>query len=72
MRDLEESEILDAFVAQTGATEIAPTAQELEELAEVKEANERSEKDRVEVREKLLVARREEQLLKLARGEAAA
>ena len=72
MRDLEESEILDALVAQTGAVEIAPTAQELQELADVKEFKERSEKDRVEVREKLLIERREEQLLKLARGEGAA
>jgi large subunit ribosomal protein MRP49 len=35
----------------------------------MKEFKERSEKDRVEVREKLLKERREQELLKLARGE---
>lgn len=69
IRDQMESEILEALVAKTGAQEIKPTEQELQEMREIAEAKERSEKDRVEVREKLLKVRREEELLKLARGE---
>ena len=68
MRDLGESEILDALVAQTGAEQIKPTVQELQEMEELREFKERSEKDRLEVREKLLKERREALMLKLARG----
>ena len=68
IRDLEESEILDALIAQTGAVVIAPTPQEQLELEEGKEADERSERDRVIVREKLLIERREAKLLELAKG----
>ena len=69
MRDLEESEILDALIAQTGAVVIAPTPQEQLELEEAKEADERSERDRVIVRDKLLIVRREAKLLELAKGQ---
>lgn len=64
-----ESEILDALIEKTGATVMKPTKQELEEIQEIRDFKERSEKDRVEVREKLLNERREQELLKLARGE---
>jgi large subunit ribosomal protein MRP49 len=69
MRDQQESEILAALVKTTGATEIQPTAQEEAEMAEMEEARERSERDRVLMRETLVKARREEELLKIARGE---
>ena len=69
IRDQQESEILEALVKTIGATEIAPTEQEKLEMQEMMEAKERSEKDRVEVREKLLKERREQEMLKLARGE---
>ncbi|KAF1851967.1 uncharacterized protein K460DRAFT_362738 [Cucurbitaria berberidis CBS 394.84] len=69
IRDQQESEILDALVARTGAEQIQPTELELQELKEIEEFKERSEKDRVEVREKLLKERREAEMLKLARGE---
>lgn len=72
MRNLEESEILDALIAQTGALVIAPTPQELQEMQELKEFHEQSEKERVIVREHLLNERREAQLLKLAKGQGAA
>lgn len=67
-----ESEILDQLIEKTGAVVIQPTPQELGELEEIKEFKERAEKDRVDVREKLMKERREEELLRLARGEAAA
>lgn len=38
-------------------------------MAELAEQEERSERDRVEVREKLMKVRREEELLRMARGE---
>lgn len=41
-------------------------------MQEIEEFKERAEGDRVEVREKLMKARREEDLLKLARGEISA
>jgi large subunit ribosomal protein MRP49 len=69
IRDQQESEILEALVKQTGATEIQPTEQETQEMAELAEFKERSEKDRVFVREGLLRERREAELLKVARGE---
>ncbi|KAF2036162.1 hypothetical protein EK21DRAFT_52887, partial [Setomelanomma holmii] len=69
IRDQDQSEILEALVKTIGATEIQPTEQERAEMQEMKEFKERSEKDRVEVREKLLKERREQELLKLARGE---
>ncbi|KAF1962952.1 hypothetical protein CC80DRAFT_461416 [Byssothecium circinans] len=69
---LNESAILDKVIEKTGATVIEPTEEELEQMDEIREFKERSEKDRVEVREKLMKERREQELLKLARGEAAA
>lgn len=69
IRDKQESEILRALIEKTGATELQPTEQEVQEMAELAEQRERSEKDRVEVREKLLKERREAELLRLARGE---
>ena len=64
-----ESEILEALVARTGAQAIEPTEQELAEMQEIAEAKERSEADRVQVREYVMKQRREEEMLKLARGE---
>lgn len=69
IRNKHESEILDLLVEKTGAVQLQPTEQELEEQREVAEFKIRSEQDRVDVREKLVKQRREEQLLKLARGE---
>ncbi|KAH7382162.1 CI-B8 domain-containing protein [Pyrenochaeta sp. MPI-SDFR-AT-0127] len=69
IRDQQENEILDALLKSTGAEEIKPTPQELQEMQELADFKERSEKDRIEVREKLLKERREAELLKLARGE---
>jgi large subunit ribosomal protein MRP49 len=69
MRDQMEKEILEAFVAKTGAQELKPTEQELAEMRELEDQKVRSEADRVLVREKLLKERREAELLKLARGE---
>lgn len=71
IRDMEQSEILDALIKTIKVEEIKPTEQEKEELRDMAEQKERSEKDRVEVREKLLKERREQELLKLARGEVA-
>ncbi|KAF2689754.1 hypothetical protein K458DRAFT_414006 [Lentithecium fluviatile CBS 122367] len=68
IRRKHESEILDLLIEHTGATPIPATEQELEEQAEIAEFKERSEKDRVEVRDKLMRVRREEELLRLARG----
>lgn len=51
---------------------LEPSEQELQELAEQKEFEERSEKDRVMVKEKLEKVRREQELLRLARGEGVA
>jgi large subunit ribosomal protein MRP49 len=69
LRIVQESEILAQLIARTGATVLKATPEEIEELAEIEEFKERSEKDRVEVREKLAAKRREEEMLKLARGE---
>jgi len=65
----QESEILDLLIQKTGATPIQATPQELEEQNEIAEFKMKSEKDRVEVRDKLTRVRREEELLRLARGE---
>jgi large subunit ribosomal protein MRP49 len=69
IRDMQESEILDALVKTINVEQIQPTEQEQLELREMAEQSERSERDRTEVREKLLKERREQELLKLARGE---
>ncbi|KAF2730510.1 50S ribosomal protein Mrp49 [Polyplosphaeria fusca] len=66
-----ESAILQELIAKTGATVLKPTAEEEEELRDMAEFQGRSEKDRVEVRDKLMAQRREEELLRLARGEIA-
>jgi large subunit ribosomal protein MRP49 len=69
LRMVQESEILAQLIARTGATVLKATPEEKAELAEIEEFKERSEKDRVEVRDKLAAKRREEEMLKLARGE---
>jgi large subunit ribosomal protein MRP49 len=69
IKDTNELEILAQLVSRTGATEIKATEEEEAEMNEIKEFNVRREKDRVEVREKLVKERREEELLRLARGE---
>ncbi|KAJ4297933.1 hypothetical protein N0V90_005832 [Kalmusia sp. IMI 367209] len=66
-----ESEILDALLEHTGATVLQAPPAEVEEMREIEEFKERAEKDRVDVREKLMKERREQELLRLARGEAA-
>ncbi|KAF2651950.1 hypothetical protein K491DRAFT_696012 [Lophiostoma macrostomum CBS 122681] len=72
IKSADELDILAQLVSRTGATEIKATPEEAAEMAEIKEFNVRREKDRVEVREKLAKERREEELLRLARGEVSA
>lgn len=67
-----ESEILAQLVSRTNAQEIKATEEEEMEMAEIEEFKARSEKDRQDVKEKLTKERKEEELMKLARGEAAA
>jgi large subunit ribosomal protein MRP49 len=69
IRSTDESEILAQLVSRTNAMELKPTEQEEAELEELKEFKARSEADRALVREKFLKERREQELLKLARGE---
>jgi large subunit ribosomal protein MRP49 len=72
IRDMQESEILDALVKTIDVEQIQPTEQEQAELRDMEEQMERSERDRTEVREKLLKERREQELLRMARGEVTA
>ncbi|KAF1978237.1 hypothetical protein BU23DRAFT_587197 [Bimuria novae-zelandiae CBS 107.79] len=69
IKTLHESEILDLLVEKTGAVVLRTPPEEAQEMEEFKEFEVRAEKDRIEVRERLLRERREAQLLKLARGE---
>lgn len=69
IKSKDESQILELLIAKTGATVIKASPEELAELEEIKEFKAKAEKDRVEVREKLLAERREEELLRMARGE---
>jgi large subunit ribosomal protein MRP49 len=69
IRMTHHSEILAQLVSRTNATELQPTEQELLELEEMKEFKAKSEADRTLVREKLNKERREQELLRLARGE---
>ncbi|KAF1836904.1 hypothetical protein BDW02DRAFT_566669 [Decorospora gaudefroyi] len=68
MRDHDQREILEALVEKTGAQELQATEQELAEMREVEEQKAKSEADRVIVLEKLLEARREAEMMRLARG----
>jgi len=70
IRDLQESQILEALVKTLGAEELAPTEQDEAEMKILAERKERSDADRVLMRETLLRQRREAEMLKLARGEA--
>lgn len=69
---IHESEILAQLVSRTGAEELKATEEEEAELRDIEEFKARSEKDRVDVRDKLVKERREQELLRLARGEVAA
>jgi large subunit ribosomal protein MRP49 len=69
IRMVAESEILAHLVSRTGAEEIKATEEEEAELVELADSKGRRDKDRVEVLEKLTKARREAELLRLARGE---
>ncbi|KAL5118932.1 hypothetical protein ACEQ8H_003061 [Pleosporales sp. CAS-2024a] len=71
MRNLNEEEILEALVKTVGGTAIEPTEEEREQLRDLAARKEVSDKDRAEVREKLVKERREQELLRLARGEMA-
>ena len=71
IKGIEELEILAQLVSRTGATEIQATEEEEKEMAEISEFNVRRDKDRQEVREKLVKERRDAELLRLARGEVA-
>ncbi|KAI8935024.1 hypothetical protein NX059_008688 [Plenodomus lindquistii] len=70
IKDQQEGEILEALLKTVpGIQEVTPLEEELEKMRELKEQEERSEKDRVLMRETLMKERREQELLKLARGE---
>lgn len=69
IKAVHQSEILAQLVSRTNAVELKPTEQEEMELEEMEEFKARSEADRALVKEKFLKARREQELLKLARGE---
>ncbi|KAF2272855.1 uncharacterized protein EI97DRAFT_425605 [Westerdykella ornata] len=69
IRMVHESEILAQLVSRTNAEELQPTEEEVRELAEMAEFKARSEADRVIVRERFLKERKEQELLRLARGE---
>ncbi|KAF2107299.1 hypothetical protein BDV96DRAFT_303931 [Lophiotrema nucula] len=69
MKLVPESQILEELIDKTGAELIHPTEEEHEQLRDIADYKVRAEADRVEVREKLTKQRREEELLRLARGE---
>ncbi|ORY18834.1 hypothetical protein BCR34DRAFT_553577 [Clohesyomyces aquaticus] len=69
IRMIAESQILAELIRVTKAEVIEATEQEKEEVREIEEFKERSEADRQLVREKFVAGRREEELLRLARGE---
>jgi large subunit ribosomal protein MRP49 len=69
---LSESQILELLVEKTNPTVLEMTEEETQQWADIEEFKIRSEKDRQEVSEKLFKIRREEELLRMARGEAAA
>ncbi|KAF2263183.1 hypothetical protein CC78DRAFT_497197 [Lojkania enalia] len=69
MKMIPESQILEELIEKTGATIIEPSEQELQEMKDIADFKVRSEGDRVQVREHLMKQRREEELLRLARGE---
>ncbi|KAF2847147.1 hypothetical protein T440DRAFT_471251 [Plenodomus tracheiphilus IPT5] len=71
IRDQQEGEILEAFVKTLECEEVKPSPEEEQQMRDLKEQEERSEQDRVLMRETLLKERREAEMLKLARGEAA-
>ncbi|KAH6618898.1 hypothetical protein C7974DRAFT_416237 [Boeremia exigua] len=70
IRDQHHTEILDALLAKLPESQIIrPTPEDEEKMAEMAQMDERSEADRAMVKEVFLKQRREEELLKLARGE---
>lgn len=69
IRMVHESEILAQLVSRTNAQELEPTEEEKLELAEMEESKARSEVDRQIVKERFLKERKEQELLRLARGE---
>lgn len=64
---MNESEILEALIEKTGAVKLQPPPEEVEEQAAIDEWNVKAEKDRTRVRDNLIKARREEELLKIAK-----
>ncbi|RMZ71275.1 50S ribosomal mrp49 [Pyrenophora seminiperda CCB06] len=69
IRDMTDSQILQALIEKTGAEQLEPTPEEVTKMQELEEARQRADADRILVREKLLKERREAELLRLARGE---
>ncbi|EAT84961.2 hypothetical protein SNOG_07495 [Parastagonospora nodorum SN15] len=71
IREKNESEILDLLLktVQAQNAPLEPSEAELAEMRELEEQKARAERDRVQVREHFLKERREQELLKLARGE---
>lgn len=66
---MHQLEILEQLIEKTGAEVLPVPPEEAQEMEEMEDFKARADKDRVEVREKLMKLRREEELLKLARGE---
>ncbi|KAH7399139.1 CI-B8 domain-containing protein [Phaeosphaeria sp. MPI-PUGE-AT-0046c] len=70
IRGMQDSKILAALLRTVpGIKELQPSAEEEEEMAEMRALREQGERDRVMVKERLTKERREEELLKIARGE---
>jgi large subunit ribosomal protein MRP49 len=70
IRGLQDSKILDALLRTVpGIEQLEPSPEEQEEMAEMRALREQGERDRAVVKEKLTKERREEELLKIARGE---
>lgn len=70
IRGLQDSKILDALLRTVpGIEQLEPSAEESEEMAEMRALREAGERDRVVVKERFTRERREEELLKIARGE---
>ncbi|CAI6257560.1 unnamed protein product [Periconia digitata] len=71
IRSMSELTILEQLIAKTGAEVIEMTPEEQEEWEEVQKFKETSERDRQTVRDKLMRERHEQELMRIARGDAA-
>ena len=69
LRHKTDSQILTEFVQLTGATVLEPTAEDVELAQQLTEAKDKSETDRKRMLEVTRVRKREEEILRQARGE---